>query len=69
MEQDNTTKGVSPNKNPATCCECGSPGVYSVDVFGIRSETYRCRDCHEQACRRNVRQDLWNKYGYKYADK
>ena len=68
-EQDSSDKDTRANKNPGACCECGLPGVYSVDVFGIRSDTYRCRECHEQACRRKTREDMWDRFGYKFADK
>lgn len=69
MEQDNADKLTRVKKSPEACFECGSPGVYSVDVFGIRSDTYRCRDCHEHACRRKIHEDMWDRYGYRFADK
>jgi hypothetical protein len=68
MKQDTPDKDERANKNPAAC-ECGQPGVYSVDVFGIQSDTWRCRECHEQACRRKIREDMWVKFGYKFANK
>ena len=45
------------------CCDCGRPATYVTDEFGIRDRVARCRECHEQACRRNLRHDVWLRYG------
>jgi hypothetical protein len=43
--------------------DCGELGCYGVDPFGIPTETWRCRLCYEQACRRIVRDDYHIRYG------
>ena len=44
-------------REPQPCRDCGMPGVYGVDIFGVKSESWRCRDCHERACASHVRQE------------
>jgi hypothetical protein len=51
-------------KEPPRCSSCGGEGEYRVDIYGIHSEDWHCRDCHEQACRQKVRHDYWHRYGY-----
>ena len=51
-------------KQPPRCADCGKQGEYRVDIFGIQSEEWKCRECHEQACRRKLRHDYWHRYGY-----
>jgi|694.fasta_scaffold130905_4 hypothetical protein len=51
-------------RTPQPCQDCGSPGVYGIDVFGVSSEKWRCRDCHERACRMTIREDTFTRYGY-----
>jgi hypothetical protein len=51
-------------KSHCKCCECGKKGEYKIDAFGIQTETWKCRECHEHACRRKTREDYWNRYGY-----
>jgi hypothetical protein len=60
-------KPAREEKTPQPCIECGAGGEYSVDAFGIPSETWRCAQCHEQACRRKVRHDMWGRYGYNFG--
>lgn len=67
LKQDSSNK--DDGKKQKVCCECGYTASYGVDVFGIASETWRCRECHEQACRRKIREDMWDRYGYRFADK
>ena len=45
------------------CIDCGEPADYFTDEFGIRDRVARCSACHEQACRRNLRHDVWLRYG------
>ena len=45
-------------KKPEPCVECGAPAVTKVDVYGVVSPEWRCRDCHEMACRRVYREAI-----------
>lgn len=45
------------------CYECNAPGEYYTDTFGIVDGQWRCRTCHEQACRRVIRNDYYFRYG------
>lgn len=58
----NPPKKKKPRK-PEPCCECGRPGVYGTDIFGVTSEQWRCRDCHERACQAHVRNENRLRYG------
>jgi hypothetical protein len=55
--------GANGQPPPAECVDCGKSAEYRVDAFGVRSEHGRCRDCHEDAVRRNVREDFRRRYG------
>jgi hypothetical protein len=68
MGQPTPDKVDKKEKNPQPCDECGARGEYCVDAFGIPSDTWRCVECHEQACRRKIRHDMWDRYGYRFAD-
>ena len=57
--------GASSQQPPEECAECGKPVDYKVDAYGVRAERGRCRDCHEDAVRRNVREDFRRRYGNK----
>lgn len=50
-------------KKEPPCHECGRPGVYGVDTFGVVSDKWRCRECHEKACRTVIREDIFTRYG------
>jgi ribosomal protein L37AE/L43A len=43
-------------EDPQPCVDCGAGGVTRVDTYGIVSLDWRCRDCHEMACRRVYRE-------------
>ena len=58
-------KKTSPESRGHACVDCGAPAEYFVDEFGIDRGVIRCSKCHEQACRRNIRQDYWLRYGTK----
>jgi|Laugrefbdmm110sn_1035136.scaffolds.fasta_scaffold00963_11 hypothetical protein len=57
------TKAKPPVREPKPCRECGCPGVYGIDTFGVVSEEWRCRECHEKACRTVIREDIFTRYG------
>lgn len=50
---------------PQPCQDCGKPGKYYTDPFGMISDLWRCEDCHEQAVRRLIR----NEYHIRYGDR
>lgn len=50
---------------PQPCCECGRQGEYYTDLFGIVTDQWRCRDCHERACRSHSRNDHYIRYGHR----
>jgi hypothetical protein len=62
MFRQQPKKKPKPRK-PQPCHECGRPGVYGTDTFGVVSENWRCRDCHEKACRTVIREDVFIRYG------
>jgi len=63
MAKRGRPKKVVKMGEPQPCQDCGRPGEYGVDLFGMPSEQWRCRGCHEQACRRNIRDDFTVRYG------
>jgi hypothetical protein len=69
MAKPNPDKKVKKEKSPQPCDECGARGEYCVDSFGIPTDTWRCAQCHEQACRRKIRHDMWHRYGYRFSEK
>lgn len=56
-------KGARNRGEPQPCHECGRPGEYYTDSFGMISDLWRCGDCHEQALRRLVRSEFQTRYG------
>lgn len=50
-------------REPQPCVDCGQPGSYGVDPYGVPSDQWRCVACYEQACRRVVREDYLTRYG------
>jgi hypothetical protein len=45
------------------CRECGRPGAYNVDQFGTKVDYWTCVQCHEDSCRRHIRNDTYIRYG------
>ena len=56
-------KKRAPVGEPLSCVDCGSPGRYYTDQYGMFMNQWRCKDCHEQQCRRSVRHDYQIRYG------
>ena len=54
---------ITPESSGPECIDCKEPADYFTDEFGIRDRVARCSACHEQACRRNLRHDVWLRYG------
>ncbi len=64
LTQDaDSPKKITQESHVLECVDCGKVAEYHTDEFGIRDRVARCRDCHEQACRRNLRHDVWLRYG------
>ena len=57
------SKKKKDKREPKPCCDCGSPGAYGIDVFGVRSDLWRCRECHERACAAHIRNETKVRFG------
>jgi len=56
-------KPKPPPREPKPCRDCGKPGEYWVDVFGMPSQEWRCTACHEKACASLIREESFVRYG------